>query len=278
MAKKQKSTYKGVPKKKEKSTDKGQPKKKEKKIEFRISKKAEAYLAFAADAFSIFMEAGLTPLEPYVNSDQKWKSKCQNCGQIVSPRVADVKGGRGGCKPCGTGKTRLSQDVAFAFARKSNVEPLEPYINGTAPWKCKCLKCGEIITPTLRNLRAGHGCINCQDRAFNFKEVGYFYVMVHKEWNSLKVGIGNTNNVTDRIKKHIFDGWELHKRYDFEKGKDAYKLEKEILKWIRKDLKLPVHLSKEFMVSGHTETVDLNEIDLPMLFRKVEELKNGLQE
>ena len=53
-------------------------------------------------------------------------------------------------------------------------------------------------------------------------------------------------------------------------------LEKKILKWIRKDLKLPVHLSKEFMVSGHTETVDLNEINLPMLFRKVEEFKKGL--
>jgi hypothetical protein len=158
------------------------------------------------------------------------------------------------------------------------MEPLEPYTSGKTAWKCKCLKCGEVITPTLRNLRAGHGCIYCQDRAFNFKEPAYFYIVVHSEWNALKVGIGNTNNRQDRIDRHIKDGWKLYRKYDFDKGDRAYSLESKVIKWIRKDLKLPVYLTKEFMKSGHTETVNLDEIELPLLFMKVDEIIKGLQD
>jgi len=69
---------------------KNQPKRQ--KIELANSREAEAIL--------LFMEAGLMPQEAYVKRGQKWKSKCMVCGAIVSPRVADVLGGIGGCRPC----------------------------------------------------------------------------------------------------------------------------------------------------------------------------------
>jgi formylmethanofuran dehydrogenase subunit E len=249
----------------------------QKKIELRISKAAEAYF--------MFIEAGLTPLEEYVSTNQKWKSKCQTCGQIVSPRVADVKGGGGGCRPCAGVKAQKKrfpdqEAKALEVAKKANLQPLEPYKNAQTKWKCKCLKCGEIVTPTYHNLEQGNGgCINCQEYSFQPNQPSYLYVMTHTQMSSLKIGVGNQDNKVDRIKTHKRYGWELLKRYDFKLGANAVSVENLLLKWFRTDLKLPPHLTKELMIQfGHSETVDLNEIDLPLLFRKVEEFKKGLEE
>jgi hypothetical protein len=102
--------------------------------------------------------------------------------------------------------------------------------------------------------------------------------MTHKQMGSLKIGVGNAGNKTDRIKTHKRHGWELIKQYNFDKGKDAMSVETNIFKWIRKDLKLQPHLSLELMKQfGHTETVDLEEIDIPALKQKIEQIIKGLQ-
>ena len=80
---------------------KGKPKLK--KIEMANSREAEAIL--------MFMEAGLMPQEPYVGRNQKWKSKCMVCDAIVSPRVAEVLGGVGGCRPCWLESQKRSEGV-----------------------------------------------------------------------------------------------------------------------------------------------------------------------
>ena len=254
----------------------------------RREKQIELHLSFAAEAWIAFEDANLLPLEEYVDTNQKWKSKCLLCGTVVSPRIADVKGGRGGCRPCfierqrkdGLKRFPSQTKKALSIAKKAKLEPLEPYKNARTKWKCKCLKCGEIVTPTYHNLEQGNGgCLNCQEYSFQPNQPSYLYVMTHTQMGSLKIGVGNQNNKVDRIKTHKRYGWELLKRYDFKLGKDAVTVENLLLKWFRKDLKLPPHLTKELMVQfGHSETVDLNEIDLPLLFKKVEEFKKGLQE
>ena len=68
------------------------------------------------------------------------------------------------------------------------------------------------------------------------------------------------------------------KRYDLS-GKMAMDVENALLQWLRKDLKLPKHLTGDLMKQfGHSETVNLDEIDLPALFRKITEIIKGLQE
>jgi hypothetical protein len=265
MAKKDKTTYKGV------------RKKREKQIELKLS--------LAADAWIAFENANLLPLEEYIDTNQKWKSKCLVCGIIVSPRIADVKGGRSGCKACAVKKANLKrfpnqEKKAIQIAKRSRLEPLEPYTNAVTPWKCKCLKCGEIVTPTYHNLKQGNGgCLNCQEYSFQPNQPSYLYVMTHKQMGSLKIGVGNAGNKTDRIKTHKRHGWELIKQYNFDKGKDAMSVETNIFKWIRKDLKLKSHLSLELMKQfGHTETVDLEEIDIPALMQKIEQIIKGLQD
>ena len=53
----------------------------------------------------------------------------------------------------------------------------------------------------------------------------------------------------------------------------------EIIRWIRKDLKLPSHLTKELMKQGGwSETVDADSITLLQLEKIINKVIKGLQE
>jgi hypothetical protein len=52
------------------------------------------------DAVKIMLASNLEPLEPYIDSKKKWKSKCLKCGQIVYPQYNGIQNGRGGCTSC----------------------------------------------------------------------------------------------------------------------------------------------------------------------------------
>ena len=82
-------------------------------------------------AKSVMITAGLMPLEPYLNSSTKWKSKCLKCGEIVFPKYTNIKQGDGGCRPCGLLKqglsSRLSHEDAAAIMFDSDIEVLETY-------------------------------------------------------------------------------------------------------------------------------------------------------
>lgn len=248
--------------------------KKKKKIELANSVEAEALL--------LFMEAGLMPQEPYKNVSQKWQSICMTCGTVVSPRIADVKRGHGGCVPCGKKKDHKKrfpnqEKNALKTAKKAKLEPLEPYVNAVSKWKCKCLKCGEIVTPTYHNLKQGNGgCIYCQKAAFKLDKPAYLYFIHHRQMQSFKIGIGNRDSVNDRLKSFIKVGWVVLEQHDFKLGKDALRIEKEIFKWLRKDLNIPVFLSNEqFSHGGSSETFSDIAISVLEVNNKLQQLIKG---
>jgi hypothetical protein len=94
------------------------------------------------------------------------------------------------------------------------------------------------------------------------------YLITNKELNSHKVGIGNKRPIKrvneDRLGRFRKQGWETFKVWDFETGGEAWKVESAVFKIIRKDLGLPIHLSKEQMpkTEGQTETVNADSITL----------------
>ena len=219
---------------------------------------------------------GLEPLEDFVSGQIPWKCKHLKCGKIVFPLFGTILKGGSGCIECNAKdaaiRLRMPEAKAVAIMMQANIQPLEPYVNALSKWKCKCLVCGKIITPKLNGVQNGSGCGNCSNSGFDLNAPGYFYLMLHPELNSLKVGIGGSENRFDRIQTHEKYGWMLFKRKDFASGNIAYELEQDVLGWLRVDLGLPIYLAKENMPqSGHTETVDASEIDLPTIWAKVEE-------
>ena len=109
--------------------------------------------------------AGLQPLEPYQNAVSNWRCRCLNCNQIVISRYNRVQQGSG-CPRCAAveaGKRlRLSEEIAIAKLREYDLEALEPYVKSDVKWKCKCLFCGDVVYPKLKNLHRGEGgCYKC---------------------------------------------------------------------------------------------------------------------
>jgi recombinational DNA repair protein (RecF pathway) len=111
-------------------------------------------------AVKVMKKAKLRPLVPYPGSSKNWKCECLKCGKIVHPNYGDVNQGDGGCKYCGG--HFVEPEDAIALMRLNNLEPLEPYKNTMKPWKCKCLKCGKLVTPRHASLQKGSGgCKYC---------------------------------------------------------------------------------------------------------------------
>ena len=57
---------------------------------------------------------------------------------------------------------KLSFDEAAKIMRAAFLEPIEAYPGNKRPWKCECLKCGEIVSPSFAAVRNnGSGCRKC---------------------------------------------------------------------------------------------------------------------
>jgi len=222
-------------------------------------------------AVYIMLVSSLKPLVKYPGAIPPWKSKCTICLQIVYPRFADVKNGIG-CAYCSG--TRVSIKDAEDIMKKAKLKPLTKYPGSGVPWNCVCLKCKQEVSPMFQNIRKGHGgCIFCTKGGIDYNKPAFLYLLKHEEYQSIKIGISGYSSINLRLESHKKYGWEVFKTIDTDTGIGAERIETKVLKWIRKDLGLGVHLPKEFMPQGGwTETVDASEIDLPTIWAKVEEL------
>lgn len=233
------------------------------------------------DAKKIMQLAKLKPLIPYFDRKTPWKCECFKCGKIVFPTFGAVSSGQGGCITCGKAsggeKNRIPQKEAIAVMLKAKLKPLEPYKTSHTPWKCKCMKCGAIVTPMLGTVMDGSGCIACSPFGINLKKASYIYLITHYEFNAHKVGIGNVKKTDDRLEKFNKRGWHTHKVWNMNMGADALKVERRVFRIIRKEMKLPIYLSKEQMpvTGGHSETIDADLITLLELEKIIKKVIKG---
>jgi hypothetical protein len=73
--------------------------------------------------------------------------------------------------------------------------------------------------------------------------------------------------------QHEKRGWILYKKMDFDTVKEASDVETKVLKWLRMEIGLPFHLtSRQMPQGGFTETVAASEIELAIIWEKVERL------
>ena len=120
-------------------------------------------------AIQMMQDAGLEPLEDYVNSKTKWKCKCLNCGDIVYPKLNGIQTGEGGCYKCGMKKAGLSNTLnseqAIQRVKAAGFTPLEPYTNALTKWKMRHDACNSIVYPKLNNISTNSsktpGCAVC---------------------------------------------------------------------------------------------------------------------
>lgn len=111
------------------------------------------------DASEIMLSVGLMPLVEFPGTDSPWLSKCQRCGNQVTPRFSAIRrGASGGCVYC-SGHAPTSPDAAADEMLQAFLRPLEPYPGKAVdPWRCECLHCGDVVTARLQKIRSGEGC------------------------------------------------------------------------------------------------------------------------
>ena len=111
------------------------------------------------EAVEVMRAAGLEPLEPYHGANESWRCQCTTCKREVTPNYSTVRNGSG-CIYC-AGR-RVDPDEAIATMRAAGLEPLEPYANARAPWRCRCMTCEREVAPTYGAVRSKQGgCAYC---------------------------------------------------------------------------------------------------------------------
>jgi recombinational DNA repair protein (RecF pathway) len=113
------------------------------------------------DAREVMLQAGAEPLVPFPGTSKPWLSKCLKCSREISPTLGNIK--NNGTKPCAyCSKKKVHPDDAVKLMVGAGLEPLEPYPGSNVKWKCKHLKCGEIVYPMHSWIVAGSGgCLKC---------------------------------------------------------------------------------------------------------------------
>jgi hypothetical protein len=219
-------------------------------------------------AIAVMLKANLKPLEPFQNSRSRWKCRCLVCKQEVVTSYTSVAYHKTGCRFCNNTKKEINnkRKDALQIAKSAKLKPLEPYKSMHASWKCKCLICKKIVSPSLNSLQRGGGCKYCALNGINLNAPSYIYLITNTEHYSHKIGIGNNkNSYTDRLTNFNKRGWKTHKIWHFETGEEALKIEQSIFNVIRNDLKIPSHLSLEQIgkrLGGQSETINADSITL----------------
>jgi hypothetical protein len=121
--------------------------------------RAKKELVSSNEAIQKFEEAGLVLLETY-KSKRSWvKVRCEKCGTQSRQKFQNLEDGAAPCKAC-EHKTKNAEALDVMLA--AGVQPLEPYVNVTAKWLCRCLTCQNQVTPTYVNVKRGQGaCVHC---------------------------------------------------------------------------------------------------------------------
>lgn len=232
------------------------------------------------DAVKIMLNKKLKPLVPYKNNKTRWKSQCLVCKKTVYPIFNSVqKKDRGGCKYC-AGNV-ITQAQAKKLFIKAKLMPLEPYKSSNAKWKSRCMKCNEIVFPTYGNVYMGHsGCVYCSEIGFKPQQPAILYLLSHDQMNAIKIGITNNTTIISRLDQFKRHGWKINKKYRFKKGIEASKIERSIIDWLKKDLKLKNYLTPKQMpiTGGHSETFDADLIALVDIQKKIHKIMQGLQD
>lgn len=240
------------------------------------NEKLGARKRFGSDkARQIMLKAKMQPLTVYTNARTRWESKCLVCGKTSEPTLNNIIGGHG-CVYC-TG-SKVDPADAIKVMLKARLKPLVPYIDNRTRWKSECLNCGQIVYPLYNSITTGQGgCRYCAVKGINMNVPSYLYLITNTGLNSHKVGMGNHKKVNDRLQKFTKNDWDIYKVWQTTTGADAMDIETEVLRILRKELKLPIYLSKSDMpkTEGHTETVDADSITLLELEKIINKVIKG---
>ena len=168
-----------------------------------------------AQAIERFSSAGLELLEDYQTALVLHDVKCKKCSALLKRKISDLHNGGGTCPFCSG--MRATEDSAEKTFEMALLQPLVDFPGKSKGWKSKCLKCGEIVSPSLAYVqKTNKGCAYCSGRKVRKSELNQVLILnkvnplepypgalvkwkmecqecnsiVYPKWNSIKSGQG----------------------------------------------------------------------------------------
>ncbi len=193
--------------------------------------------------------AGVQPHGAYPGkNDVPWPGTCMRCGDAIAPTLATAidPRGAGGCNRCANASRgnaqRIPPEQAAELIRHAGAEPLEPYVDGGTPWRCRCLRCDREVTPRLWLVQQGvKPCPACSVYGFDRTSPAVVYLVTHPLLNAHKIGVAGVDS--RRLDHHRAQGWNLHCTVAFDTGAEAHRVEQAVLRWMRDDRGWPPFLA-----------------------------------
>ena len=219
----------------------------------------------------ILTAAGYELVGEYRRSAIPVEVRCVRCGTHAFVRVDGVRSGHG-CSACRyrwlSEHHRLEGNEVARRAAVARVELLEPFTSTRHAISVRCLECGYESRRTVDWAKLSPGCVQCGHRPYDFSAPSLIYLLRHREWPALKIGV--TNIGSNRLADHDAAGWDcVYERQ--ETGRVAYEVEQAVLAWWRTELKLGPYLSRgEMPQGGWTETVSSAGIEISEIIDLVE--------
>lgn len=193
-------------------------------------------------AAEILDRAGWTLCGHYESANKPVAATCQGCGKVDGRRVGDthakLKEGTRlfGCMACVRKKFKHPRTIPLEQAieefRDNGIEYVGGWEGGQFPVDARCVECGHMFHPSLKHVRAGHGCPRCNmTGAWTVARIqrdpglaarpALLYLIEFTDWDTEatvfhKVGIGTLDAISrprgggcDRLYRHYRDGARL---------------------------------------------------------------------
>lgn len=121
------------------------------------------------NARKVFLDAGLSPLEPFAGAKYKWLCECLTCGHRYSPDYSSVNAGHG-CPACFKSRQaeNLRRDglrIAIETCRELDYELVGTYANARTAVEIRCKLCLAEFKTTLGSLRSESKKCACRKEA-----------------------------------------------------------------------------------------------------------------
>lgn len=101
------------------------------------------------------------PSVSYPGAAKPWPSSCLNCSKLSTPRLSNVRAGRG-CRHCAVyGRPQTTHSDAVAEMKVAGFIPMGEFPGANKAWPSRCINQGHQVRPSLSRVRQGHGCKRC---------------------------------------------------------------------------------------------------------------------
>ena len=140
-------------------------------------------------AESIFRTSNLTPLEPFAGTRERWRCRCDRCGEIVSPFYSSVANNHNnGCKFCARRQaqaTKRKTDIkkALRLLQGKELELRSEYQTVKTPAHLSCKSCGKSLYATIDSFRGTRECSCKRKRKRPDVPLSQSHPRLSREWN-----------------------------------------------------------------------------------------------